>query len=295
MSVKVAYLGPAGTFSEEALRSAAGGDGYEPVAVATIAAVIAAVDSGTADLGLVPIENSIEGSVRATLDSLAPASVGVAIIGEYAHVVSPSLIGRPGEFDRFTDVFSHPQPLAQCNRFLAERLPNAKLHETASTAEGARLVGENPGRPWVAVAPSTAAELYGLEVLAEGIANSNDNVTRFVWIARSEGLGKPEAPASTEWRTTLVFAELGADHPGALVDALGVFAARDVNLTRIESRPAHHVNGDKFTSYMFFIDVEGGLDEPAIAEAVDDLRSHASSVKVLGSYPVGVPGLPPLG
>lgn len=292
MALKVAYLGPAGTFSEEAVRNAAGTDDYEPVAVPTLAAVIAAVDDGSTDLGLVPIENSIEGSVRATLDALAPSEVNVAIIGEYAHVVSPSLIGRPGELSEFTDVFSHPQPLAQCNRFLAEQMPGAKLHETASTAEGARLVGENPDRPWAAVAPSTAAAVYGLEVLAEGIANSNDNVTRFVWIAPNHAISKPAAPAGTEWRTTLVFAELGADHPGALVDALGVFAAREVNLTRIESRPARHVNGDKFTSYMFFIDVEGALDEPSIAEAIDALRSHASSVKVLGSYPVGLPGLP---
>lgn len=293
---RIAYLGPAGTFSEEALRAAAGGAGFEPVPAPTIAAAIAEVHDGSADIALVPIENSIEGSVRSTLDALAPEQIQVEIVGEYAHVISPSLLGFPRPLDEITDVFSHPQPIAQCSDFLIGSLPSAARHETASTSEGASRVGENPGKAWAAIGPSTAAPLYGLSVLAEGIANATDNVTRFVWVAPADGASRADVAPGQEWRTTLVFAELGEDHPGALVDALGVFADRGVNLTRIESRPAlangSGNGGGNFTRYMFFADLEGSIATPVVEEAIAALSGHADWVKVLGSYPVGVPGLP---
>jgi prephenate dehydratase len=174
-------------------------------------------------------------------------------------------------------VLSHPQPLAQCARFLRESLPRAERRVASSTAEATRLVGESD-EPWAAIGARTAADLYGCTILREGIEDEANNVTRFVWIA----------PAGTEpqpggaWKTSLVFSELGADHPGALIEALQEFSSRSVNLTRIESRPMRSELG----RYMFFCDLEGAESDPAVAEAVAALRTKAESVRVLGSYPV---------
>jgi prephenate dehydratase len=193
--------------------------------------------------------------------------------------VRAHLIAREGvELKQVAAVLSHPQPLAQCARFLRERLPGVERRGVSSTAEAVRMVGESV-RPWAAIGARSAADLYGCVVLCEGIEDESDNVTRFVWIA-------PEGTAPADggpWRTSLVFSELGADHPGALVDALQEFSSRDVNLTRIESRPLRRGLG----RYMFFCDAEGPVTDPAVAEAVDALRGKAESVRILGSYPVG--------
>lgn len=279
--MRIAYLGPAGTFTEDALREARGGeDGYEPLRTATIREAILAVERGEADRALVPFENSIEGSVRVTLDTLAFDAQGVAVVGEHDFPVRAHLIAkRPLELSAIETVLSHPQPLAQCARFLRERLPQAEQVTTSSTAEAVRTVCESPGsRPSsAAIGARSAADLYGGVVLAEGIEDEANNVTRFVWIA----------PAGTEpsggeaWKTSLVFSELGEDHPGALVNALREFSSREVNLTRIESRPLRLGLG----RYMFFCDLEGALSEAAVAEAVEALRGKAESVRILGSYP----------
>lgn len=276
---KIAYLGPAGTFTEDALREAEPEGGFEPAPTATVHDAIVAVEAGEADRALVPFENSIEGSVRATLDTLAFETPAVTIVGEHDYVVRAQLIAaREIALERITAVLSHPQPLAQCARFLRERLPGAQARSLTSTAEAVRIVCESP-EPWVAIGARAAAELYGGTILAEGIEDESTNVTRFVWIAPA---GTP-AEGEGEWKTSLVFSELGDDRPGALVEALREFSGREINLTRIESRPLRLGLG----RYMFFCDLQGAEAEPAITAAIEALRGKAESVRILGSYPVG--------
>jgi prephenate dehydratase len=281
--VRIAYLGPAGTFTEDALGEGEVGEAIEPLRKASIHEAILAVETGEADRAFVPIENSIEGSVRNTLDTLAFGAESVSIIGEHDFAVHAALLARePLELDQIAVVLSHPQPLSQCARFLREHLPGAELHEAASTAEAARLVGES-SEPWAAIGAVAAAELYGCTVLRERIEDEGNNVTRFVWIGRGrvEAEAAEAAPPGEAWKTSLVFSELGDDHPGALVEALQEFSSRKVNLTRIESRPLRLGLG----RYMFFCDLDGAISEPAVKEAVDALRGKAESVRILGSYP----------
>jgi prephenate dehydratase len=277
--VRIAYLGPAGTFTEDALREAAPAGGFEPSRTATVHDAIVAVERGEAERALVPFENSIEGSVRATLDTLAFDAGGVEIVGEHDYAVRAHLIAREElELERVEAVLSHPQPLAQCARFLRERLPGAETRSASSTAEAVRVVCESD-EPWAAIGARAAAELYGGAIVAEGIEDEATNVTRFVWIAPAG----TEAVGEGAWKTSLVFAELGADHPGALVDALREFSGRNVNLTRIESRPMRQELG----RYMFFCDLEGAAGDDPVAAAIEALRGKAESVRILGSYPVG--------
>jgi prephenate dehydratase len=276
--MRIAYLGPAGTFTEDALSEALpAGTAYEPLRTATIRDAILAVEQGEAARALVPFENSIEGSVRSTLDTLAFDASGVTIVGEHDFAVRAMLIARTTlELEQVGTVISHPQPLAQCARFLREQIPAASRRSVESTAAAVQLVSESE-QPWAAIGAHSAAELYGCTILREGIEDEDNNVTRFVWIA----------PAGTEptggdaWKTSLVFSELGEDHPGALVNALREFSSREVNLTRIESRPLRLELG----RYMFFCDLEGALSERSVGEAVEALRGKADSVRILGSYP----------
>ena len=232
--MRVAYLGPAGTFTEDALHEARPEEVFEPLRTQTIHDAILAVERGEADRALVPFENSIEGSVRSTLDALAFDTEAVTVVGEHDFAVRAHLIARPGvELEQIDAVLSHPQPLAQCARFLRAQLPGVELRSVSSTAAAVRMVGESE-RPWAAIGARSAAALYGCEILREGIEDEADNVTRFVWIAPSGTAPSGEGP----WKTSLVFSELGEDHPGALVEALREFSDRDVNLSRIESRPA---------------------------------------------------------
>lgn len=276
--MRIAYLGPAGTFTEDALREARAGEAeHEPLRTPTIRDAILAVERGAADRALVPFENSIEGSVRSTLDTLAFDAEGVTIVGEHDFAVRAMLIARQEiELERIETVISHPQPLAQCARFLREQMPKASRHSAESTAAAVKLVSESE-EPWAAIGAQAAAELYGCTILREGIEDEANNVTRFVWIAPSG----TEPRGGEAWKTSLVFSELGEDHPGALVNALREFSSREVNLTRIESRPLRLGLG----RYMFFCDLEGAISEPAVKEAVDALRGKAESVRILGSYP----------
>jgi len=182
----------------------------------------------------------------------------------------------PQELDQVTAVLSHPQPLAQCARFLRESLPNAERRSVSSTAEAVRLVSESD-QPWAAIGAHSAAELYGCTILREGIEDEANNVTRFVWIAPAG----TEPDGGEDWKTSLVFSELGEDHPGALVNALREFSSREVNLSRIESRPLRLGLG----RYMFFCDLEGAATDSPVSEAIEALRTKADSVRVLGSYP----------
>jgi prephenate dehydratase len=284
MPVRVAFLGPAGTFSEDALRAATAELDVEPQPVPTVHEAIVAVADGRADRALVPFENSIEGSVRATLDTLAFDAAGVTIAGEHDHPIRHALIAR--ELVALADievVVSHPQPSAQCARFLREELPGAEVRAADSTAEAVRAVSESEGN-WAALGAASAAEIYECVVLRDGVEDEPDNVTRFVWIA-PEGI---RAGGNGPWRTTLIFSELGADHPGALVEALTEFSDREVNLTRIESRPLRRGLG----RYMFFIDLDGADTDTVVIEAIGALRGKAENVRVLGSYPISQGRLP---
>lgn len=277
-ATRIAYLGPPGTFTEDALRDATSGSAVELQPFPSIYAAITAVSSGEADRALVPFENSIEGAVRSTLDTLAFDAEGVTIVGEHDLAISHCLIAASElELDRVEVVVSHPQGTAQCARFIRDELPGAEVRAAASTAEAVRLVSESDA-PWTALGARSAAELYDAVVLRDGVEDEPDNVTRFVWIA-AEGT---KAVGDGPWRTTLIFSELGADKPGALVEALGAFSDRGVNMTRIESRPRREGLG----RYMFFIDIEGANEGP-VADAIGDLRAKAESVRVLGSYPTG--------
>jgi len=279
--MKIAYLGPAGTFTEDALGEALPEGGYEALRTGTIPEAILAVERGEAERALVPIENSIEGSVRPTLDTLAFEAGAVTIAGEHDYRVRVHLIAREGTaVEEVEAVLSHPQPLAQCARFLRERLPGIELRSVSSTAAAVRMVSES-ARPWAALGARAAADLYDCRLLLTGVEDSDDNVTRFVWIAPQGTEPAGEGP----WKTSLVFSELGADHPGALVDALGEFSSRGINLTRIESRPLRQGLG----RYMFFCDLEGKEDDPLVAEAIAALRVKAESVRILGSYPLQFP------
>lgn len=274
---RIAYLGPAGTFTEDALREAASGE-FEPLRTATIHEAILAVERGEAERALVPYENSIEGSVRPTLDALAFDATGVTIVGEYDYAVHVHLIARERiELAAVEAVLSHAQPLAQCARFLREQLPAVERRSVSSTAAAVRMVSES-ARPWAALGTRVAAELYGCEVLREDVEDEAGNTTRFVWIAPAGTAAEGDGP----WKTSLVFSELGADHPGALVDALREFSSRAINLTRIESRPLRQGLG----RYMFFVDLEGAAEEEPVSEAIAALRTKAESVRILGSYPL---------
>jgi prephenate dehydratase len=276
--MRVSFLGPAGTFTEDALREAAPeGVEIEAVRMPTVHDAILAVERGEAERALVPFENSIEGSVRSTLDTLAFDAEGVTIVGEHDFRVHAHLIAREGvALEQIAAILSHPQPLAQCAGFLREHLPGVERRSVSSTAEAVRMVGESV-RPWAAIGAHAAADLYGCVVLREGIEDRADNVTRFVWIAAAGVEPSGDGP----WRTSLVFSELGADHPGALVEALQEFSNRGINLSRIESRPLRQGLG----RYMFFCDLEGSTEDPAISEALASLRGKAESVRILGSYP----------
>jgi prephenate dehydratase len=277
--LRIAYLGPAGTFTEDALGEALPRDReYEPLRTATIHDAILAVERGEAERALVPFENSIEGSVRSTLDALAFDAERVTIVGEHDFAVRAQLIAREQlELDRVEAVLSHPQPLAQCARFLRENLPGAETRNASSTAEAVRLVSESAA-PWAAIGARAAAELYSCTILRESIEDEANNVTRFVWIAPT---GTETEPGEA-WKTSLVFSELGEDHPGALVEALQEFSSRGVNLTRIESRPLRSELG----RYMFFCDLEGSTKDQPVSESIEALRTKAESVRILGSYPV---------
>jgi prephenate dehydratase len=280
--MRLGYLGPAGTFSEEAMRAATvDGDGAaELVPFPSIHETVMAVQSGKIDRALVPIENSLEGGVNATLDALALEAREVEIVGETVLAIRNCLIARAAvAFDAIEVVVSHPQPLGQCARFLREELPGAELRATTSTADAVRAVAATDA-PWAALGPRSAAALYDCRVLRDGIDDEPDNATRFVWLARS---GTPPARSAgvDAWKTSVVFAGAGDRAPGWLVRCLSEFAFRGVNLTRIESRPRK----GRLGHYLFHVDMDGRAEDPPVADAITALGGHCEEVRLLGSYP----------
>ncbi|HUA04430.1 MAG TPA: prephenate dehydratase [Solirubrobacteraceae bacterium] len=300
--MRVAYFGPEGTFTQEALISATAGEQLDLVPYATIYDTVMAVHFGAVQRALVPIENSLEGSVNATLDALAMETEDVAILGEVIHPIRHCLIARtPLELAEIETVVSHPQATAQCARFIRTRLPGAQVLAGSSTAEAVRTVAEHQG-PWAALGNRLAAERYGCQVLRAGVEDVAGNETRFVWLgpvgAPPGGVGGPTSthppggvggPTSADpplgpWKTAVVFWGVGSEAPGWLVHCLSEFATREVNLTRIESRPRKQGLG----RYMFFLDLEGRDIEPPVANALAGLRGHVEVLRVLGSFPAAI-------
>jgi prephenate dehydratase len=282
--LRVGYFGPEGTFTQEALIDATIGHDLGLVPLPTIYDTVMAVHERDVERALVPIENSLEGSVNATLDALAMEVEDVAIVGEVVHAIRHCLIARTElELPDIETVVSHPQANAQCARFIRTRLAGARVLASSSTADAVRMVAEHDGA-WAALGNRLAAERYGCYVLRAGVEDVPGNETRFVWlgpVGAAPGLpGSGEQPIGP-WKTAIVFWGVGSEAPGWLVRCLSEFASREVNLTRIESRPRKQGLG----RYMFFADVEGRDTEPHVADALTGLRSHVEALRVLGSFP----------
>ncbi len=270
--MRIAYLGPPGTFSEEAVSRCDLAVG-ERVPYPTFADAYRALRRGEVGAALLPIENSIEGSVGATLDLLV-AEPGPLIRRELLLPVRQHLLGRQGtRLEDVTRVLSHPQPFGQCRRFLQERLPHASLEATHSTAEAARLVAAGEAGA-AAIGARAAAERYGLVLLAESIQDVDENYTRFVLVAQAD-----EAPTGRD-RTSIAFT-LDRDRPGGLYEILGELSRRGINLSKVESRPMKEALGH----YIFFLDFEAHRLDPSAAEALEGVRSRAHRLYLLGSYP----------
>lgn len=282
--MKVGYLGPEGTFSQAAALRAPAAQSFELIPVATIFDTVMAVQDGSVDRAVVPIENSLEGSVSATLDTLAFETDGVAIVGEAVLPIHQCLIAQePIDLQEIEVVISHPQANAQCARFIRSRLPQARVMTADSTADAVRLVSERIRHRWAAIGTRLAADLYGCTVLSSGIEDLAGNETRFVWLAPAgspPGLPGDEAPRGP-WKTAIVFWGAGSESPGWLVSCLSELASRGVNMTRIESRPRRQGLG----RYMFFVDLEGREDDQHVAQALSALRGHVEVLRTLGSFP----------
>jgi chorismate mutase/prephenate dehydratase len=266
----VAFLGPAGTFSEQAALKRFG-RAVNQAPQDSIEDVFLAVESGRAHFGVVPVENTTEGSVNATLDRLAVT--GASILGEIDLPIRHSLVSHEADFDEIHTVYSHPQALGQCAQWLARNLPGRALTPVSGTAAGALRASQERGA--ACVGSERLAERFGMRVLASSIQDCGANVTRFLVI----GLG--ETQPSGRDKTSIVFSV--SHRPGALFKALEVFSRRGVNLLKIESRPAKHTPWE----YIFFTEFEGHAKDPLIARLLEELSVAVTGLKTLGSYPAG--------
>jgi prephenate dehydratase len=292
---RVGYLGPAGTFSEEALLSSGRAEAVEPVALTTIYDTVLAVRRGDVRWAVVPIENSLDGSVTVTLDLLADEHGDLEIVGEALLTVRHSLVASEAvALSEIDTVISHPQVPGQCTRLLRGELAHARVLPASSTAEAVRLVATERRRGQAALGTLLAADIYGATVVREGVQDRDDNVTRFVWLARVDvgASGRAELESApplhveienphTQWKTSVAFWGPGAESPGWLVRCLDEFARREINLTKIESRPRRARLGH----YVFFADLQGRTSEPQVAQALEGLRAVCEEARVLGSYP----------
>lgn len=277
-TLNIAFQGEPGAFSEEAVH-AFFGDAIETTAVPAWRSVFEAVRDRTAAAGVVAIESSLAGSIRETYDLLNEFfDDGIRIVGEVSVPVRLALVALPGQsIDWIERVYSHAQALAQADAFLRAR--DWEVMTTYNTAGAARMIAEKRERRAAAIASPRVAALYGLEVLAENVQSGDDNRTRFAVLARPDGAPDLAGPATGPRKTTLVFAVRNV--PGSLHRCLGAFAARGVNLSRLESRPARTARWE----YVFWVDADADAAEPDCAAALDDLRAEAQMVRVLGSYP----------
>jgi prephenate dehydratase len=273
---RIGFLGPEGTFTEQALLSQPDLAALDLVALPSIPDVLVAVEADEVDLGFVAVENSIEGAVTVTVDNLAFETDLLihreVVMGVQMNLLAPSGVGL-GDVRR---VLSIPVATAQCRTFLRRELPGVVTVATSSTAEAAQLVaGDEHDGHTAAIAPSVAAKVYGLEVLATDIEDHPDNATRFVVVSRT---GIP-APTGHDKTSVVIFQR--SDRPGSLLTILQEFAARSINLTKLESRPTKKGLGN----YCFLIDLEGHISDELVADCLRDLKSKVEDVKFLGSYP----------
>ena len=278
--MRVAFLGPSGTHSEEAVRALVAAEA-DAVPFPSVRDAIVAIEKRVAERAVVPIENSLEGSVAATLDALALDAPDVRIVAERTLSIRHCLLARNElELAAIERVVSHPQALAQCGRFLREQLPQTELTAAASTADGARLVAASE-RPWAALGSRLAGERYRCAVLLEGVEDDARNVTRFVSLARADDRAAQAPPPEDPAKTSIVFFGFNDVSPGALVAVLSELSTRRINLTKIESRPRRVGLGQ----YMFFADLEGSVKQTHVAEALAALSARVETLRVLGSYP----------
>jgi prephenate dehydratase len=276
MSVKptFGFLGPPGTFTQEALLHVVDPESVDLIDLPSVEDVVFAVERGEIERGMVPIENSVEGTVNAAVDALGFETDGLFIQREVIIAVRLHLLARPGtKLSDITEVMSMPHATAQCRRWLREHLPNAKTSATNSTAEAAGRVAYEKGTT-AAIGPNLAAQLFALEVIERDVSDHPEAETRFVVVGREPGV------ASGRDKTSLI-AFIAEDKPGALLAILQEFASRRINLTKLESRPTKRVLGE----YCFFIDLEGHTDDPTVAEAIAAVDKQVARLKSLGSYP----------
>ena len=270
---RVGYLGPKGTFSHEALKKYIGQEECISIDFASIPEIFMAFAQDMLDEAVVPMENSIEGAVSATMDMISQGT-GLMIKAEIIIPVRACLLAKNGaDISGIRYVLSHPQPLGQCRMFLSSRMPHALTKVASSTTAAAEEVAAGCGDS-AAIASKTAAEVYGLEVLKEDIQDYDNNFTRFIVISKSD------AARTGNDKTSIVFST--EDKPGSLYRVLDIFNLWDINMTRIESRPAKN----KLGRYVFFVDIEGHREDEALRDALTMVKRKTSFLRILGSYPV---------
>jgi chorismate mutase/prephenate dehydratase len=271
--LKIAYLGPEGTFTQTAVHTQFG-HSVRAMPVPTIDEVFHEVESGVADLGVAPVENSTEGSVNHTLDMFLTSPL--RICGELELRIHQHLLGRMADLTQVRRVCSHSQSLAQCRAWLAQHLPKVEKIAVASNAEAARRARDEDGT--AALAGSAAAELYQLNVLFSDVEDQEDNTTRFLVV------GRDLFPPSGKDKTSLLISATNAEGPGVLLHLLEPLAKHGISMTRIESRPSRKRKWD----YVFFVDIDGHAEEPAVSRALEEMRKHTDLFRVLGAYPKAV-------
>lgn len=269
--LKVGYLGPEGTFSQQALHKHFG-HSAQSLPLASIEEVFQEIESGHADFGVVPVENSGQGTIQSTLDMFLTSKL--KICGEVELRVHQHLLSRTGRMEDIERVYSHPQSLAQCKAWLRQHLPHAEKIPVSSNAEAARRA--RVADDCAAIAGESAGYVYGLKVIAGPIEDRQDNTTRFLVIGREFF-----TPSGHDRTSLLVYVR---DQPGALYNVLSPFAKYGVSMNRIESRPAHSGRWQ----YVFFIDVSGHIEDENVSSAMSELGEYAADVHVLGSYPVAL-------
>jgi chorismate mutase/prephenate dehydratase len=271
--LKVGFLGPEGTFTQQAVLKHFG-HSARALPLPTIAEVFYEVQSAHADFGVVPVENSTEGTVNHTLDMFVNSPL--KICGEIELRIHQNLLGKMKSFEAIKRIASHQQSLAQCRGWLDEHLPHVERVAASSNAEAARRARDEEGT--AAIAGTVAAEIYGLEIIEPNIEDRADNTTRFIVV------GRKLFGASGKDKTSLLISGGDTQSPGALYKLLEPFARKEISLSRIESRPSHKRKWD----YVFFIDVEGHADEQPLKSVLAEIKKHTSLLRVLGSYPVAV-------
>lgn len=281
--IKVALL-PQGSVSDEAARYLFAGQEVEFVYYKPIADVFLATANGETDYSIIPIENTIEGSVSLHADWLVH-EVDLPIQAEWVYPSIQNLIAHSNEltdsqglihYERITKLLSHPVAIAQCLQYIRAHMPHAELEHVSSTAEAVRIVRDHPHESWAAIGTSIAAEIHGLDILQREVTDHDNNFTRFLLVGH-----RPYAERQSTTHRTTILVTLPEDYPGALHQVLSAFAWRRINLSRIESRPTKKRLGN----YFFFMDIEMSLDEKLLQLAIEEITTIGCNVRVLGSYP----------